>query len=114
MQFYIYPGDRLRTTFQDMPFSGLVQENGTWVGKGYAFYLLKLLSSKLNFTYTIVPPKQHVLGNKQKGILNLLYEKVSPTFLSPINSRFLHNDKSKKIKKNVNIFCYLNRKSIWQ
>ncbi|XP_067215019.1 glutamate receptor ionotropic, kainate 2 isoform X2 [Linepithema humile] len=58
-----------------MPFSGLVQENGTWVGKGYAFYLLELLSLKLNFTYTIVPPKQHVLGNKDKGILNLLYEK---------------------------------------
>jgi len=59
-----------------MPFSGLVKENGTWVGKGYAFYLLELLSSKLNFTYTIVPPKQHVLGNSQSGILSLLYEKV--------------------------------------
>ncbi|XP_011166760.1 glutamate receptor ionotropic, delta-1 isoform X2 [Solenopsis invicta] len=63
------------TSWNDMPFSGLVKENGTWVGKGYAFYLLELLSSKLNFTYTIVPPKQHVLGNSQNGILNLLYEK---------------------------------------
>jgi len=52
-------------------------ENGTWVGKGYAFYLLKLLSSKLNFTYTIIPPEQHVLGNSnESGILNLLYERV--------------------------------------
>ncbi|EFN78995.1 Glutamate receptor delta-2 subunit [Harpegnathos saltator] len=58
-----------------MPFSGLAMENGTWVGKGYAFYLLELLSSKLNFTYTIVPPKQHILGNKDSGIVNLLYEK---------------------------------------
>ncbi|EZA56176.1 hypothetical protein X777_03508 [Ooceraea biroi] len=57
----------------DMPFSGLVQENGTWVGKGYAFYLLKLLSTKLNFTYTIVPPKEHVLS-RRNGILSLLYE----------------------------------------
>lgn len=59
-----------------MPFSGLVQENGTWVGKGYAFYLLELLSSKLNFTYTIIPPKQHILGNNRTGILSLLYERV--------------------------------------
>lgn len=59
-----------------MPFSGLVQENGTWVGKGYAFYMLELLSSKLNFSYTIIPPKQHVLGNSRNGILSLLYEKV--------------------------------------
>jgi len=59
-----------------MPFSGLVQKNGTWVGKGYAFYLLNLLSDKLNFTYTIVPPEQHVLSSR-KGIMNLLYEQVS-------------------------------------
>lgn len=59
-----------------MPFSGLVQENGTWVGKGYAFYLLELLSFKLNFSYTIIPPKQQILGNGQSGILGLLYEKV--------------------------------------
>lgn len=61
---------------QDMPFSGLVMENGTWVGKGYAFYLFELLRSKLNFTYTIVPPKKHVLSINQSGILSLLYEKV--------------------------------------
>ncbi|XP_011706689.1 PREDICTED: glutamate receptor ionotropic, delta-2 [Wasmannia auropunctata] len=69
------PAEMKITSWNDMPFSGLVKENGTWVGKGYAFYLLELLSSKLNFTYTIVPPKQHVLGNSQSGILNLLYEK---------------------------------------
>jgi len=53
-----------------MPFSGLVKENGTWVGKGYAFYLLELLSSKLNFTYTIVPHNvtsvHNVYGGKFK------------------------------------------------
>jgi hypothetical protein len=65
----------MRNLLQDMPFSGLVQKNGTWVGEGYAFYLLDLLSSKLNFTYTIVPPEQHVLSVR-KGILNLLYEQV--------------------------------------
>lgn len=60
-----------------MPFSGIVQENGKWVGKGYAFYIFDLLSSKLNFTYTIVPPKKHILGNKDNGVLSLLYNKVS-------------------------------------
>ncbi|XP_032691216.1 glutamate receptor ionotropic, delta-2 [Odontomachus brunneus] len=69
------PAEMKITSWNDMPFSGLTMENGTWVGKGYAFYLLELLSSKLNFTYTIVPPKQHVLGDKRKGILSLLYEK---------------------------------------
>ncbi|XP_036143482.1 glutamate receptor ionotropic, delta-1 isoform X2 [Monomorium pharaonis] len=70
------PAEMKITSWNDMPFSGIVKENGTWVGKGYAFHLLELLSSKLNFTYTIVPPKHHVLGNSQQGILNLLYEKV--------------------------------------
>ncbi|XP_018054774.1 PREDICTED: glutamate receptor ionotropic, delta-1 [Atta colombica] len=70
------PTEMKITSWNDMPFSGLVMENGTWVGKGYAFYLLKLLSSKLNFTYTIIPPEQHVLGNSnESGILNLLYER---------------------------------------
>ncbi|XP_014477402.1 PREDICTED: glutamate receptor ionotropic, delta-2 [Dinoponera quadriceps] len=69
------PAEVKITSWNDMPFSGLVMKNGTWVGKGYAFYLLRLLSSKLNFTYTIVPPNQHVLGNKRNGILSLLYEK---------------------------------------
>ncbi|KAG5321329.1 GRIK2 protein, partial [Acromyrmex heyeri] len=69
------PTEMKITSWNDMPFSGLVMENGTWVGKGYAFYLLKLLSSKLNFTYTIIPPEQHVLGNRESGILNLLYER---------------------------------------
>ncbi|KAL0116723.1 hypothetical protein PUN28_009971 [Cardiocondyla obscurior] len=69
------PTEMKITSWNDMPFSGLVKENGTWVGKGYAFYLLELLSSKLNFTYTIVPPKQHILGNSRSGILSLLYEK---------------------------------------
>ncbi|XP_050452126.1 glutamate receptor ionotropic, delta-2 isoform X2 [Cataglyphis hispanica] len=71
----IIPAEMKITSWNDMPFSGLVQENGTWVGKGYAFYLLELLSSKLNFSYTIIPPKQHILGNRQNGILSLLYEK---------------------------------------
>ncbi|KYN22998.1 Glutamate receptor delta-2 subunit, partial [Trachymyrmex cornetzi] len=73
----------------DMPFSGLVMENGTWVGKGYAFYLFKLLSSKLNFTYTIIPPEQHVLGNSESGILNLLYERIE----------FLLEDKTDRRRK---------------
>ncbi|XP_070160806.1 glutamate receptor ionotropic, delta-2 isoform X1 [Polyergus mexicanus] len=71
----IIPAEMKITSWNDMPFSGLVQENGTWVGKGYAFYLLELLSSKLNFSYTIIPPKQQILGNDRSGILGLLYEK---------------------------------------
>ncbi|OAD54940.1 Glutamate receptor delta-2 subunit, partial [Eufriesea mexicana] len=63
------------TSWNDMPFSGIVLENGKWVGKGYAFYIFNLISSKLNFTYTIIPPKEHILGNESNGILGLLYEK---------------------------------------
>lgn len=60
-----------------MPFSGIVQKNGKWIGQGYAFYIFDLISAKLNFTYTIIPPKEHILGNESSGILGLLYEKVS-------------------------------------
>ncbi|XP_076625656.1 ionotropic receptor 76b [Colletes latitarsis] len=63
------------TSWNDMPFSGIVQENGTWVGKGYAFYIFNLISSKLNFSYTIIPPEEHILGNRNKGVLGLLYGK---------------------------------------
>lgn len=59
-----------------MPFSGIVYENGKWIGKGYAFYIFDLIKSKLNFTYTIVPPEEHILGDEKSGILGLLYEKV--------------------------------------
>ncbi|XP_076240309.1 ionotropic receptor 76b [Calliopsis andreniformis] len=63
------------TSWNDMPFSGIAEENGKWVGKGYAFYIFDLISTKLNFTYTIVPPKQHILGDEKNGILSLLYKK---------------------------------------
>lgn len=63
------------TSWNDMPFSGIVQKNGKWIGQGYAFYIFDLISSKLNFTYTIIPPKEHILGNESSGILGLLYEK---------------------------------------
>lgn len=63
-----------------MPFSGIIQENGEWKGTGYAFYILDLLSDKLNFTYIIVPPKEQILGNKYQGIVNMLYEKVQILF----------------------------------
>ncbi|XP_017788007.1 PREDICTED: glutamate receptor ionotropic, delta-2 [Habropoda laboriosa] len=58
-----------------MPFSGVMQENGKWVGKGYAFYIFDLISKKLNFTYTIIPPSEHILGDENRGILGLLYQK---------------------------------------
>ncbi|XP_076763558.1 ionotropic receptor 76b [Xylocopa sonorina] len=63
------------TSWNDMPFSGIVLENGKWIGKGYAFYIFDLISSKLNFTYTIIPPEEHILGDENSGILGLLYEK---------------------------------------
>ncbi|CAL7933450.1 unnamed protein product [Xylocopa violacea] len=63
------------TSWNDMPFSGIVLENGKWVGKGYAFYIFDMISSKLNFTYTIIPPEEHILGDENSGILGLLYEK---------------------------------------
>ncbi|XP_035731946.1 uncharacterized protein LOC118445936 isoform X2 [Vespa mandarinia] len=63
------------SSWDDMPFSGIIERNGEWKGIGYAFYILDLLSDKLNFTYTVVPPKQQILGNKYKGIVSMLYEK---------------------------------------
>nr|XP_050848408.1 glutamate receptor ionotropic, delta-2 isoform X1 [Vespula vulgaris] len=63
------------SSWDDMPFSGIIQENGQWKGTGYAFYILDLLSDKLNFTYTVVPPKEQILGNEHKGIVSMLYEK---------------------------------------
>ncbi|KAI4497556.1 hypothetical protein M0802_007326 [Mischocyttarus mexicanus] len=63
------------SSWNDMPFSGIIQENGQWIGTGYAFYILDLLSDKLNFTYTIVPPTGQIFGNKNRGILSMLYKK---------------------------------------
>ncbi|XP_029037406.2 glutamate receptor ionotropic, delta-1 isoform X2 [Osmia bicornis bicornis] len=63
------------TSWNDMPYSGIVQENGEWVGKGYAFYIFNIISTKLNFTYTIIPPKEHILGDEKSGVLGLLNEK---------------------------------------
>lgn len=69
------PSHIIVTSWNDMPFSGIAEENGKWVGKGYAFYIFDLISSKLNFTYTIVPPEEHVLGDENNGILSLLHKK---------------------------------------
>ncbi|KZC11826.1 Glutamate receptor delta-2 subunit, partial [Dufourea novaeangliae] len=80
------------TSWNDMPFSGIAKENGTWVGKGYAFNIFDLISSKLNFTYTIVPPNKHILGDENSGILGLLHEKkvdVAVAFL-PVLSEMRH------------------------
>ncbi|XP_066591748.1 glutamate receptor U1-like isoform X1 [Prorops nasuta] len=63
------------STLEDMPFSGTEEQNDTLVGKGYSFYLLNLLSKKLNFTYTIVPPEKQILGDDRTGILGQLYNK---------------------------------------
>ncbi|KAG7210243.1 hypothetical protein KM043_011791 [Ampulex compressa] len=71
----VIPSQITVTSWNDMPFSGIAKENGEWIGKGYAFYILDLISNKLNFTYNIVPPDAHVLGNTKTGILGLLYEK---------------------------------------
>lgn len=64
------------TTLDDMPLSGIKEENGTLVGTGYAFYLLELLRYKLNFNYTIIPPQQNILGDKKSGIFGQLFRKV--------------------------------------
>ncbi|XP_033336449.2 ionotropic receptor 76b [Megalopta genalis] len=69
------PSHIVVTSWNDTPFSIIVEENGTWIGKGYAFDIFNLIRSKLNFTYTIVPPNEHILGNENNGILGLLYEK---------------------------------------
>ncbi|XP_076293253.1 ionotropic receptor 76b isoform X2 [Lasioglossum baleicum] len=69
------PSHIVVTSWNDMPFSGIVEENGKWVGRGYAFYIFDLVSAKLNFTYSIVPPNEHVLGDENNGVLGLLYEK---------------------------------------
>ncbi|XP_076160387.1 ionotropic receptor 76b isoform X2 [Ptiloglossa arizonensis] len=63
------------TSWNDMPFSGIAQKNGKWIGEGYAFYIFDLISLKLNFTYTIIPPNEHILGDENNGVLGLLHKK---------------------------------------
>ncbi|XP_043490724.1 glutamate receptor ionotropic, delta-2 isoform X2 [Polistes fuscatus] len=63
------------SSWNDMPFSGIIQKNGKWIGTGYAFYILDLLSDKLNFTYTVIPPTGQIFGNKNRGIISMLYKK---------------------------------------
>ncbi|KAK2587964.1 hypothetical protein KPH14_004047 [Odynerus spinipes] len=63
------------SSWNDMPFSGIIRQNGQWIGTGYAFYVLDLLSDKLNFTYTVIPPTEHILGDRYSGILSMLHQK---------------------------------------
>ncbi|KAL7289919.1 hypothetical protein TKK_0016306 [Trichogramma kaykai] len=70
-----FPAHITVTTYSDWPYSSYGKEDDEWVGRGYAFELLKLLQEKLNFTYTIVPPKIDVIGDDNSGMLQQLFRK---------------------------------------
>ncbi|XP_008203431.1 glutamate receptor ionotropic, kainate 3 [Nasonia vitripennis] len=69
-----FPSHIKITTYNDWPFSRYREENGTIIGEGYAFELLKLLIRKFNFTYTIVPPREDIIGNEERGMLQQIYD----------------------------------------
>lgn len=61
---------------QDPPYSSIRERNGVLYGVGYAFQVLNLLKSKLNFSYKIVQPVSQELGDENKGIMSMLVKNV--------------------------------------
>ncbi|XP_076390229.1 ionotropic receptor 76b isoform X2 [Megachile rotundata] len=69
------PSQLTVTSWNDMPYSAIEKRNGKWIGKGYAFDIFNSICFKLNITYTIIPPNEHILGDEKNGILGALYQK---------------------------------------
>ena len=59
-----------------MPFSGTIKKGSSIVGRGIIFRLIDMLAEKLNFNYTLVVPKQDLIGNTTHGMLSVIYNKV--------------------------------------
>ncbi|XP_043266961.1 probable glutamate receptor isoform X2 [Venturia canescens] len=93
------------TTWQDMPYSGTVNESGKLVGVGYAFEVLHLAQRKLNFTYTIVLPETNSIGDNTTGMMLLLYQKkvdMAVAFI-PVLENFFHLCEFSSIQETIPI-----------
>ena len=65
-----------------MPLVGIIDRNGTKIGAGWIFEDIKFLARNLNFTYTVVQPKESLVGNNTHGALSLLHRKVLILFIT--------------------------------
>lgn len=65
-----------------MPFSGVKKVERINTGIGIAFTVFNTIAKKLNFTYSIIQPKENVIGDESRGILSMIYNQVN--FVSEI------------------------------
>ncbi|KAJ8675862.1 hypothetical protein QAD02_011648 [Eretmocerus hayati] len=86
-----FPSHIKITTYTDWPYSRIKTfENGTTIGEGIAFEVLNMLVRKLNFTYSIIPPAEDMIGNNDTGMIKQLRNKevdMAVAFI-PILSEF--------------------------
>ncbi|KAF5281305.1 hypothetical protein FQR65_LT14766 [Abscondita terminalis] len=74
-------GEQLRgqnltvATTQNPPLNYAEWENGTWIGKGFAFEFLKYIQSIHPFNYKVVVPTDSILGNQTAGVFGILARK---------------------------------------
>lgn len=67
------------TTLEDYPLSYVIRENGTLVGKGWAFEFFDYLVKKYDFKYNIVIPDINIVGgsNDSEGsLMQMMIKKV--------------------------------------
>lgn len=60
------------TTLEDYPLSYMVRENGTLVGKGWAFEFFETLMRKYDFKYNLVMPEYNIIGSSNDSDGSLL------------------------------------------
>lgn len=60
------------TTLEDYPLSYMVRENGTLVGKGWAFEFFETLMRKFDFKYNLVMPEYNIIGSSNDSDGSLL------------------------------------------
>ncbi|XP_011501269.1 PREDICTED: glutamate receptor ionotropic, kainate 2 [Ceratosolen solmsi marchali] len=68
-----FPSHIRITSYSDWPYSILINNNGSIDGDGFAFELLKLLVRKFNFTYTIVPPAEDIIGDQKSDEMDTTF-----------------------------------------
>lgn len=72
------------TTLEDYPLSYVVRENGTFVGKGWAFEFFEFLMKKFDFKYNLVLPDANIVGgsNDSEGSIMQIMIKNVRNFLN--------------------------------
>lgn len=67
------------TTLEDYPLSYVVRENGTFIGKGWAFEFFGILMKKYDFKYNLINPNFNIVGgsNDSDGsLIEIMIKKV--------------------------------------